>query len=66
MASIIQALGRIKQEPLRVLGTRSILRVCREIGHRWRDRLPYIHLYGTMLAASVLRQAALLAKPGGP
>jgi 4-amino-4-deoxy-L-arabinose transferase-like glycosyltransferase len=38
----------------------------RAAGTRWRDRLPYLHLYGVVLAMSLLRQVALVAAPSGP
>jgi hypothetical protein len=37
----------------------------RAAGPRWRDRLPFLHLYGVVLATSVIRQVALLAAPSG-
>ena len=38
MASIGKALARVKQDPLAALGRPLVERVCRELGHEWRDR----------------------------
>jgi DDE family transposase len=36
--SVAEALGRIKRNPLSVVDRRTVERVCREVGYRWRDR----------------------------
>ena len=38
MASITAALERIKQDPLGAITPAAVEEVCRELGHRWRDR----------------------------
>ena len=36
--SIVEAVGRIKAEVAKCLTAESIERVCRDCGHRWRQR----------------------------